>query len=208
MHENAICPVQAALEDLLALVDVVEDGVRVFLDPCREDNDLVNCGQTLKHVKHVGAQPYTNLDPVEIVVERGLKFIRQFVSLLCRNQRLVHVEDQKLVVGLLSELNRLFHDVVLILVGLAHIPQLVAVLEQLDQLNVNQFCRVLLLLLQRAGTLLLRSLKTVCRPVRGTAIVEPLVNSLLLLGVWLLVDLEFLKARIHNMANVVQRLRL
>jgi hypothetical protein len=84
----------------------------------------------------------------------------------------------------------------------------VAILEQLDQLNVNKFCRVLLLLLQRAGTFLLRSLKTVCRPVRGTAIVEPLVDSLLLLGVWLLINLEFLKARIHNMANVVQRLRL
>ena len=59
-----------------------------------------------------------------------------------------------------------------------------------------------------SGPLKHHKVKTVCRPVRRSAIVQPLVDALLLLGVWLLVDLKFLKARIHNMADVVQRLRL
>ena len=86
-----------------------------------------------------------DLGALVIEVEGGLEVPRQLGFESCGNHRLVHVKDDGLLLRRLAELDRLHHQLLLVLVRLlVLLLELGAELQQVDELDVDQLRRVLL----------------------------------------------------------------
>ena len=208
-------PVQPLGKDFLIWVDVVQDVVRVLLLTSCEHDNLVQIGQLFQAVYQARAETYLDFIFLESELERWLESLGDAAFELGSHEGLVHVEDEQFVFGLPADLDSLHHHLVLVGVLLAHFLHLVAVLEQLDQLEVDQLGRVVHLVLHDAGCLVLNVLEHVVTAVR-ILVVEVLAVDLLQLvfvlgGVFFLfVDflVDLLKSVFHRHANVAHTLRL
>lgn len=126
---------------------------------------------------------------------------------------LVHVEDEETVARLGAKLDRLKHDLVLVLVRLLLLLELVAVAQQVDQLQINQLAGVFLSVHQTHVSLV-SLLETIVRVAvviddegvkTGLAFVLLGLNFRALLGNLVLNSLQ---AVLEKVAKIIERLRL
>jgi len=120
------------------LIDVVEDVVGVLLLASSENNDLVKLGKLLEAVHKVGSQSNRDLLAAEGEREGSLELVRNVAFEFGGNESFVHVENQQLLPVLLAELEGLEHDVFLIFIGVFLCFEFFAVLEQVDQFQVDE----------------------------------------------------------------------
>jgi hypothetical protein len=134
--------VQSFQENLLVWVDIVQDMIRVILLARSKDENFVDVCQLFKAVDHVRSQTHLNLAVFEAKLERWLKCLRNTTFEFRSDQGLVHVKNQRFGFLLFAKLERFQHKLVLVLVLLFVAAERVAVIEQLDQLEIDQLSGV------------------------------------------------------------------
>lgn len=79
----------------------------------------------------------------------GLEVSRQFALETSRDHCFIHVKDEDLLFSFLSQFNGLKHDLLLVvlIVVLVSIEQIPAVLQEIEQFQIDQLRRVIVFLL-------------------------------------------------------------